>query len=254
MEITIEAMRQKVTAKIVKMPFFNPARERRQFRCSPMYAGDGRPRPSGRSQARLRNLHFAHAGPTRSGSEEFLVALRAQPVPAIGVADTMLRVVFRAEKLPSADQTLILRPASGHQTKVGGSQRGSDLERSNLADAGHHVALFPRTSVPVPVKLTEGLDDLTDILAIPPLTMNLNGLRFVAGLRTEKSCQKATGGSFEISSRSFARRRSASCKSFAASCSPREAIQAKNVRCRCVDGQAVPPPLLQTRGPSWTRC
>ena len=27
MEITIEAMREKVTAKIVKMPFFNPARK-----------------------------------------------------------------------------------------------------------------------------------------------------------------------------------------------------------------------------------
>ena len=27
MEITIEAIRQKVTAKIVKMPFFNPARK-----------------------------------------------------------------------------------------------------------------------------------------------------------------------------------------------------------------------------------
>ena len=27
MEITIEAMRQKVTAKVVKMPFFNPERK-----------------------------------------------------------------------------------------------------------------------------------------------------------------------------------------------------------------------------------
>jgi aminomethyltransferase len=27
MEITIEAMRQKVTARVVKMPFFNPARK-----------------------------------------------------------------------------------------------------------------------------------------------------------------------------------------------------------------------------------
>ncbi len=32
MEITIEAVRQKVTAKIVKMPFFNPKRGRRRCR------------------------------------------------------------------------------------------------------------------------------------------------------------------------------------------------------------------------------
>jgi hypothetical protein len=87
---------------------------------------------------------------------------------------------FDSNNSPSANQTFILSSSLRPPAESGGVRSEAQVSRYEPSLMRATTALSFHTSVPMPVEFTEGLDNLTDILAVPPLAMNLNSLKLVA--------------------------------------------------------------------------
>lgn len=109
---------------------------------------------------------------------EFRVALRAQPVAAVGVADAVLRICFvlRLEQFPAANETAIFFPTAFYEFKVFGILRQAQVKRNFPGFSfDRNVEVRPGTSVPMPVIHTAVLDRLADVFGVPADAVDFDG-------------------------------------------------------------------------------